>query len=118
MTPEQIAYEKCVRSAHEYGLGRFGVAADRDFLEKLIRRVDRIRNSAPRGKQYLLPHALRQALNELEYSGDTRIRYRAMVGHFYFKLKEAGLKKIPKEQIPLTGLIEIDAETGQLGWKM
>jgi hypothetical protein len=117
LTRSQIAFDKCFRSALQYGITKFGHAAEPDLFRGLIDTINAVRNSAPSGEQYLLPHALRDALNTLKFKGDMRKRYASMAGHFFSKMKQENLKKIPKEQIPLTVIIEINGK-GQLGWRL
>ena len=85
------------------------------LLAKLIDTINEVRNSAPFGQQYKWDHSLREALNSLkcfdgadnEMMMEMRTRYKAMVAHFYSKIRAAQVPKTWKEQIPLTGKLEM-----------
>jgi len=114
LSPQQQVFADAFASALAYGKKRFGKEAEPALLAKLIDTINEVRNSAPFGQQYKWDHSLREALNSLkcfdgadnEMMMEMRTRYKAMVAHFYSKIRAAQVPKTWKEQIPLTGKLE------------
>jgi len=100
-----------LRESIEFGNKKFDRQHEEQLLEILINRINRVRDE-PMYKglartQYLWPHALREALNQMELGGEIRERYKSMLGHYFNGLKNLGYVN-KNDQIPIPGSTKVN----------